>query len=264
MSIQDLLSLWRTDPQTAPNLPIWRTTPPRPADLRPLPDDLPPRLMYSLKKARHHLPVQPPGAGLGGCPAGRKYCARHRHRQRQDPGLQPARPGSPAGGTLTPGRYISSPPKPWHRINYRCSTGCWVRSARVRVICRRWHLPSMTVTPRRDIAARSASKARIILSNPDMLHTGILPHHTNWADFFRSLRFVVIDEMHTYRGVFGSHVANVLRRLKRVAKFYGAQPQFILTSATIGNPQELAETTDRGAGHAGRQWTVPRAASVIS
>ena len=83
--------------------------------------------------------------------------------------------------------------------------------------------------------------ARIILSNPDMLHTGILPHHTNWADFFRNLRFVVIDEMHTYRGVFGSHVANVIRRLERVAKFYGAVPQFILTSATIGNPKELAE-----------------------
>ncbi len=83
--------------------------------------------------------------------------------------------------------------------------------------------------------------AHIIFTNPDMLHTGILPHHTNWADFFRNLRFVVIDEMHTYRGVFGSHFANVIRRLKRVAAFYGARPQFILTSATIGNPQELAE-----------------------
>ncbi|MFO7585533.1 MAG: DEAD/DEAH box helicase [Anaerolineales bacterium] len=84
-------------------------------------------------------------------------------------------------------------------------------------------------------------KARIILSNPDMLHTGILPHHTNWAEFFRNLHFVVIDELHIYRGVFGSHVANVIRRLKRVAAFYGASPQFILTSATIGNPAELAE-----------------------
>ncbi|MDP3184538.1 MAG: DEAD/DEAH box helicase, partial [Anaerolineales bacterium] len=83
-------------------------------------------------------------------------------------------------------------------------------------------------------------KSRIILTNPDMLHTGILPHHTNWGDFFHNLKFVVIDEMHTYRGVFGSHVANVIRRLKRVARFYGANPQFILTSATIGNPAELA------------------------
>ena len=72
-----------------------------------------------------------------------------------------------------------------------------------------------------------------------MLHTGILPHHTGWAQFFRGLRFVVIDEIHTYRGVFGSHVANVMRRLMRIAKFYGSEPQFILTSATIGNPAEL-------------------------
>ena len=83
--------------------------------------------------------------------------------------------------------------------------------------------------------------ARIVLSNPDMLHTGILPHHSNWSDFFGSLQFIVIDEAHTYRGVFGSHVANVIRRLKRVANFYGAHPQFILASATIGNPKELAE-----------------------
>ena len=95
-------------------------------------------------------------------------------------------------------------------------------------------------TPQRDRPAIRRN-ARLILSNPDMLHTGILPHHTDWADFFRGLRFVVIDEMHTYRGVFGSHIANVLRRLKRIAAFYGAHPQFILTSATIGNPQGLGE-----------------------
>jgi DEAD/DEAH box helicase domain-containing protein len=85
------------------------------------------------------------------------------------------------------------------------------------------------------------SNARLLLSNPDMLHTGILPHHTGWAAFFQNLRFVVIDELHTYRGVFGSHVANVIRRLKRIASHYGAHPQFILTSATIANPVELAE-----------------------
>lgn len=83
-------------------------------------------------------------------------------------------------------------------------------------------------------------EARLIITNPDMLHTGILPHHTAWAEFFCNLQFVVIDEMHAYRGVFGSHVANVIRRLKRVARFYGARPQFFLTSATIANPDELA------------------------
>ncbi|MEN6540041.1 MAG: DEAD/DEAH box helicase, partial [Mizugakiibacter sp.] len=81
----------------------------------------------------------------------------------------------------------------------------------------------------------------IVVSNPDMLHQGILPHHTKWAQFFENLKYVVIDEIHTYRGVFGSHVANVLRRLKRVCAFYGVAPQFILCSATIGNPQAHAE-----------------------
>lgn len=81
----------------------------------------------------------------------------------------------------------------------------------------------------------------IVVSNPDMLHQGILPHHTKWAQFFENLQYVVIDEVHTYRGVFGSHVTNVLRRLKRICAFYGSNPQFILCSATIGNPKQHAE-----------------------
>jgi DEAD/DEAH box helicase domain-containing protein len=80
----------------------------------------------------------------------------------------------------------------------------------------------------------------VVVSNPDMLHQAILPHHTKWAQFFENLRYVVIDEVHTYRGVFGSHVANVLRRLRRVCAFYGVSPQFVLCSATIGNPAEHA------------------------
>jgi DEAD/DEAH box helicase domain-containing protein len=90
--------------------------------------------------------------------------------------------------------------------------------------------------------ARKAVRTRgdIVVSNPDMLHQGILPHHTKWAQFFENLRYVVIDEMHTYRGVFGSHVANVIRRLKRICLFYGSNPLFILSSATIANPAELA------------------------
>jgi DEAD/DEAH box helicase domain-containing protein len=84
------------------------------------------------------------------------------------------------------------------------------------------------------------SRGNLVITNPDMLHAGILPHHTKWERLFENLRYVVIDELHTYRGVFGSHLANVLRRLKRVAAFYGSKPQFICTSATIANPQELA------------------------
>ena len=90
--------------------------------------------------------------------------------------------------------------------------------------------------------ARRAIRERghIVLTNPDMLHTGILPHHTKWMRLFENLRYIVLDELHTYRGVFGSHLANVLRRLRRIARFYGSEPRFICCSATISNPGELA------------------------
>ena len=95
-------------------------------------------------------------------------------------------------------------------------------------------------TPR---AERSAIRKRsnLILTNPDMLHVGILPHHPAWGELFANLAFVVIDEAHVYRGVFGSHVANVLRRLRRIAAIHGSEPRFLLASATIANPVELAE-----------------------
>ena len=91
------------------------------------------------------------------------------------------------------------------------------------------------------LRAAARESGRIVISNPDMLHAGVLPNHPKWIKFFSRLRYVVIDEAHAYRGVFGSHVANVLRRLKRIAAFYGSAPTFILCSATIGNPRELAE-----------------------
>ena len=84
-------------------------------------------------------------------------------------------------------------------------------------------------------------RAAVVMTNPDMLHSGILPHHTKWAKLFENLRYVVIDELHYYRGVYGSHVANLLRRLRRICEFYGSTPQFICSSATIANPRELAE-----------------------
>ena len=84
--------------------------------------------------------------------------------------------------------------------------------------------------------------ANVILTNPDMLHVGVLPHHDRWADVLHNLRYVVVDEAHVYRGVFGSHVGNVLRRLRRLAQVYGAEPQFLIASATIANPGELAQS----------------------
>ncbi len=92
------------------------------------------------------------------------------------------------------------------------------------------------------VNARKAIRAagHIVITNPDMLHTGILPHHTKWVKLFENLQYVVIDEVHQYRGVFGSHLSNVIRRLRRICDWYGTKPIFILSSATIANPEELA------------------------
>ncbi|MDR2734219.1 MAG: DEAD/DEAH box helicase [Spirochaetota bacterium] len=120
-----------------------------------------------------------------------------------------------------------------------------------------------------DIRSAARARGQIVITNPDMLHTGILPNHPKWEKLFSGLAIVVIDEMHSYRGVFGSHLANVLRRLKRIAAYYGAHPVFILSSATIANPAELAAQltgeevtliTENGAPQAGREfifWNPP-------
>jgi DEAD/DEAH box helicase domain-containing protein len=105
--------------------------------------------------------------------------------------------------------------------------------------------PVKTFTYDGDTPPSARTKLRaaghIVITNPDMLNTGILPHHTKWIKLFENLRYVVIDELHTYRGVFGSHVANLIRRLKRICAFYGSSPRFICSSATIRNPKDLAE-----------------------
>jgi DEAD/DEAH box helicase domain-containing protein len=123
-------------------------------------------------------------------------------------------------------------------------------------------------TPREERRA-IRQRSNLILTNPDMLHVGVLPNHRSWGDVLANLAWVVVDEAHVYRGVFGSHVANVLRRLRRLARAYGAEPRFVLTSATIANPRQLAEgltglemlLVDRdGAPHAERQvvmWNPP-------
>jgi DEAD/DEAH box helicase domain-containing protein len=123
-------------------------------------------------------------------------------------------------------------------------------------------------------AARRAirSSGHVVVTNPDMLHAGILPNHTRWVRLFENLRYVVIDELHTYRGVFGSHVANVIRRLHRIARFYGASPLFILSSATIRNPGELAteliaapvEVVDRNGAPSGDRHVVVMNPPVVN
>ena len=241
MTLNLLLDSWRTDPLTAPNLPTWRTLPPRPADLRPAPADLPPALLDMLHaqgifKLYSHQAEAWTAARAGENVVLATGTASGKTLGYNLPVLAAMLADPQARALyLFPTKALTQ--DQFSVISHQCSV------LKQTLKTEHWTLitgiyDGDTPTSHRPQIRKNA---RILLTNPDMLHTGILPHHTNWADFFRNLKFVVIDEMHTYRGVFGSHVANVIRRLKRVAAFYGARPQFILTSATIGNPQELAE-----------------------
>lgn len=232
-TLDRLLAHWRSDPDTAPNLPVWRTLPSRPANLRPFPPDLPPALVQVLT-----------GQGFSRLYSHQASAWTH---ARLGENLVLAT-GTASGKTLAYNLPVLAAllEEPDAKALYLFPTKALAQDQLAALNLFQAalkNLPSAIYDGDTPQSARLGvrSKARILLSNPDMLHTGILPHHTNWGDFFRSLRYVVIDEMHTYRGVFGSHVANVIRRLKRVALFHGAHPQFILASATIGNPAELAE-----------------------
>ena len=240
MPINSLLDFWKRDPDTAPNLFAWRTLPSRPAQTHPFPTDLPAPLSQTLIAAGIHSLYS------------HQHTAWTATQRRENIIIST---GTASGKTLAYNLpiFASLLQDDNARALYLFPTKALTQDqlsvlSNYLTILHRLapdHRPLIPSTYDGDTpsANRSAirTKSRIILTNPDMLHTGILPHHTNWLEFFSNLKYIVIDEAHTYRGVFGSHVANVIRRLKRVANFYGAKPQFILASATIGNPKELAE-----------------------
>lgn len=227
--LSSLLSDWRSEPGIRCNIADWQTVPARPAQFVPFPDELHPTLVESLRR--------------GGILALYTHQAAAWEQARASRHLVVVT-GTASGKTLCYNLPVidclvrDSQARALYLFPTKALAQDQVANLKGSV-----DLPVASYDGDTPAGARPAvrAKARIVISNPDMLHTGILPHHTLWAEFLRQLRFVIIDEMHAYRGVFGSHVANVMRRLKRAARFYGASPQFILTSATIGNPVELAE-----------------------
>ncbi|MBL0345434.1 DEAD/DEAH box helicase [Candidatus Villigracilis affinis] len=235
-TIQPLLDFWKRDEQTAPNFFAWKTTPPRPAQTHPIPADVPAPLREALSTR-----------GIDQLYS-HQLSAWTRSRAGENIILST---GTASGKTLAYNLPVLAAmlQDPEARAIYLFPTKALAQdqlSTLENLKLETFQLSNLPTsiydgdTPQAN-RPTIRKTARIVLSNPDMLHTGILPHHANWSDFFSNLKFIVIDEAHTYRGVFGSHVANVIRRLKRVANFYGAKPQFILASATIGNPKELAE-----------------------
>ena len=234
MGLSTLLQQWKNDPKTNPNISTWRVLPARPSALVDFPVDLPAQIA-SVLQARGIKSLYSHQADTW------KYA-----RGGENVVLAT---GTASGKTLAYNLPVLAAiiEQPGARALYLFPTKALTQDQQAGMAGLFQRIPGIdlksaiydgdTSQTQRSLIRKNAN---IIFSNPDMLHAGILPHHTNWAEFFRNLRFVVIDEMHTYRGVFGSHVANVIRRLKRIARFYGASPQFILTSATIANPLELA------------------------
>jgi DEAD/DEAH box helicase domain-containing protein len=243
MSLENLLDKWKADPEITDNITVWHTIHAREPIWEPIPDDIHPTLRVLLDNIGIHQLYAHQAAAWRTVNAGNHMVVVT---------------GTSSGKTLCYNlpvldRLLKEPDS--HAL-YLYPTKALAQdqeNSLRHMMCA--SMQGSIGTEPTTISAeiydgdtpshsRSSirSSARLILTNPDMLHAAILPHHTVWAKFFRTLRFVVLDEMHVYRGVFGSHVSNVVRRLKRIARFYGSNPQFILTSATIANPEELAKS----------------------
>lgn len=245
MSVETALQALRSDRAFMDNVTAWRCLPAQPARTRPLPDDLHPVLAEALRT--------------------REIQALYTH---QDAAWQAARRGEHVAvvtGTASGKTLSYNLPVLHGLLSDPAACALYLFPTKALAQDQLAELTALqSAIDRRPLAIdhslsslapavydgdtpasqriRIRSRARVVLTNPDMLHVGILPHHPRWARFLRGLRFVVLDEMHAYRGVFGSHVANVLRRLRRLCRFYGAgDPQFLCASATIANPQELAQ-----------------------
>ena len=265
MSVETALQALRLEPRFMRNIARWEITPARPARYAPFPPELNPRLIDALAargvtalythqaetvaaalRGEHVAVVTPAASGKTLCynlpvlnhlladPSARALYLFPTKALAQDQLAELRELAGLLNGVGEASSQGNKGAKPLHTLG--ASSPRPLLSPSPPLTCATYD--GDTPSAQR---AKARDAARIILSNPDMLHAGILPQHPRWAAFFANLRVVVIDEMHVYRGVFGSHVANVLRRLRRIARFYGSDPQFVLASATIANPAELAE-----------------------
>ena len=238
MSLDALLSRLQLNPKFLNKVTAWQRIPARPAQYAPWPDTLDMRLVLAMRAQGVHLPYTHQARAI-------ESALRGNHVLVVTP--------TASGKTLT----YNLPALHW-LLNDPDARALYIFPTKALAQDQLHTLQALLETLQADVTVaiydgdtpkshrkRIRENARIILTNPDMLHTGILPHHTGWARFLRGLRVVILDEIHVYRGVFGSHVANVLRRLQRVARFYQRQDleglQVLMASATIANPAEHAE-----------------------
>ena len=233
-SLAALLGQFQTDERVRRNITHWQAIPPRQPRFAPFPPDLDGRLRQALAKRGITSLYTHQAASFRLARDGRNIVA-----------VTPTASGKSMCYHLPILQSLSEDAQ--MRALYLFPTKALAQDQRTELhnLVRQAGLSVKAETYDGDTAANIRRLVRqagnIVITNPDMLHSAILPHHTKWVSFFEHLQYVVIDELHTYRGVFGSHVANVIRRLKRICAFYDSRPQFICTSATIANPRELAQ-----------------------
>ena len=234
MSLSQAIEGLRTDRDLAANFAAWRALPAKPPSLSPFPDALDLRLRNVLRRRGIEQLYSHQAEAVAGVLAGRNIAV-----------VTPTASGKTLCYNLPVLQTLLGDPEA--RALYLFPTKALAQDQldELHGLVNDLGADIKTFTYDGDTPADARRSVRaaghIVVTNPDMLHTGILPHHTKWLKLFENLRYVVIDELHQYRGVFGSHVANVIRRLRRVCSFYGSDPVFVCCSATIANPGDLAE-----------------------
>ena len=234
MTLEQILSSLRSQPATARHLTSWREIPARPARFAPIPEAVNPRLTAALRRA-----------GIDALYTHQAEAFEVAHAGKHLVVVTPTASGKTLCYNLPVLNTLLDAPETRALYLFPTKALSMDQVDELQTLIRALDADIKAYTYDGDTpgpARRSIRTAgHIVVTNPDMLHAAILPHHTKWLRLFENLRYVVIDELHTYRGLFGSHVGNVLRRLRRICRFYGSTPQIICASATIGNPKELAE-----------------------
>ena len=234
MSVSQAIEDFRSDPRFAPNIVTWRSIPAIPATTSEFPSELHPTLVEALRS--------------------RGFASLYSHQAAVFASVQSGRHTAVVTGTASGKTLCYNLPVLNAIMNDPTARALYLFPTKALAQDQYTGLHSLIEAAGADIKTHTydgdtpanvrrliRTAGHVVITNPDMLHSGILPHHTKWHSLFEQLRFVVIDEMHGYRGVFGSHVSNVVRRLRRICHHYGSSPVFILASATIANPRELAE-----------------------
>ncbi|QOR65206.1 DEAD/DEAH box helicase [Cytobacillus suaedae] len=233
-NIQEVIDVIKQTPQFQENLIHWHTIEPKPADTVELPETIDAKLKAALHKR-----------GISALYTHQESAFRTAKEQKSFVAVTPTASGKTLCYNLPVLQNILENSQSRALYLFPTKALAQDQKSELNEIIEEMDASINSYTYDGDTAANIRQVVRkaghIVITNPDMLHSAILPHHTKWVSLFENLKYVVIDELHIYRGVFGSHVANVIRRLKRICEFYGSKPVFMCTSATIANPKELAE-----------------------